>query len=77
MNGNKNWFILLIKIRNITILYNYYIIKIIFYIRVIFFLKLNERIQRLMRKRIKRCERRTSNIKLAKMKCINTILVGI
>ena len=30
----------LIKIRNITILYNYYIIKIIFYIRVIFFIKI-------------------------------------
>ena len=34
------YYILLIKIRNITILYNYYIIKIIFYIRVIFFIKI-------------------------------------
>ena len=30
-----------------------------------------------MRKRIKRCMRRTSNIKLTKMKNINTILVVI
>ena len=40
-----------ITTNNITILYNYYIIKINLYIRVIFFIKLNKRIRRLMRKR--------------------------